>query len=69
MPYLGVLGSNFENPLSYLKSAPSNLPYSKVCCKKQKSLNMGPKMSDFGILVLEVENNIVIFEISTFKFV
>ena len=30
---------------------------------------MGPKMSDFGILVLEVENNIVIFEISTFKFV
>ena len=69
MPYLGVLGSNFENPLSYLKSAPSNLPYYEVWCKKQKSLNMGPKMSDFGILVLEVENNIVIFEITTFKFV
>ena len=26
---LGVLGSNFEKPLSYLKSAPSNLRYTK----------------------------------------
>ena len=25
MPYLGVLGSNFEKPLPYLQSAPSNL--------------------------------------------
>ena len=28
------LGSNFEKPLSYLKSTPSNLPYCKVWCKK-----------------------------------
>ena len=34
MPYLGVLGRNFKKPLSYLKSAPSNLPYCKHWCKK-----------------------------------
>ena len=32
MLYLGVLGSHFEKPLSYLKSAPSKLPYCKVWC-------------------------------------
>ena len=37
--------------------------------KKQKSLNLGPKMSDLGILGLEFENNIVIFEICTLEFV
>ena len=26
----GFLGSNFEKPLSYLQSVPSNLPYFKV---------------------------------------
>ena len=34
MPYLGVLGRNFEKPWSYLKSVPSNLPYCKHWCKK-----------------------------------
>ena len=47
--------------------------------KEQKCLNLGPKMSYFwyfwpkmhclGIFGLEFENNIVIFEISTLKFV
>ena len=32
MLYLGVLGSHFEKPLSYLKSALSKLPYCKVWC-------------------------------------
>ena len=36
MSYLSVLGSNFEKPLSYLKSAHSNLPCCKVSCKKKK---------------------------------
>ena len=35
MPYLSVLDSNFEKPLSYLKSAPSNFPCCKVLKKKQ----------------------------------
>ena len=46
MPFLGVLGSNFDKPLSYLKLAPWNLPYSKVWCKNKKSLNFKPKMPD-----------------------
>ena len=29
MPYLGVLGSNFEESLSHLKSVPSKWPYCK----------------------------------------
>ena len=37
--------------------------------QKQKCLNLEPKMSDLGILGLEFENNIVIFEISTLEFV
>ena len=37
--------------------------------KKQKCLNLGPKMHDLGILRPEFENNIVIFEISTFELV
>ena len=36
MPYLGVLGSNFEKLLSYLKSVSSDLCYYKVWCKNEK---------------------------------
>ena len=36
--------------------------------KKEKSLNWGPKVPDLGILVLEFESSIVIFEIGTFEF-
>ena len=68
MPYLGILGSNFEKPLSYLEPTPSNLPYCKFDPKK-KFLNLGPKMPDLRILGLEFQNIIVIFEISILKFV
>ena len=63
MPYLGVLGSNFQNPLSYLQSVPSNFPYFKVWCKKKKkqSLNLGPKMPDFRILGLRFKSIIGVF--------
>ena len=37
--------------------------------KKQKCLNLGSKMPDLSILVLEFQKAIVIFEISTLKFV
>ena len=36
--------------------------------KKPKYPNLEPKMPDLGVLGLEFENNIAIFEISTFKF-
>ena len=35
--------------LSYLKSAPSNLPICKISQKKQKYLNLRPKIPDLGI--------------------
>ena len=66
---LGVLGSNVEKPLSYLQSAYLNLSYCKVWWKKQQSLNSGPKVPDFHILELELENIIVIFEASILEFV
>ena len=70
MPYLSVFDSNFEKPLPYLKSAPSNLLCCKVSCKnKKKMLHLRPKISDFRILGLELDNIIVIFEISTLEFV
>ena len=37
--------------------------------KKQKCLNLGPKMPDLGIFGVEFLKGIVIFEISTLKFV
>ena len=47
MPYLGVLGSSFEKPLSYLKSASLNLPCCKVSCKKIKILKFGTENGRF----------------------
>ena len=41
----------------------------KFRAKKQKCLNLGPKVLYLGIFELEFENNIVIFEISTLEFV
>ena len=61
MSYLSVLGCEFEKPMSYLKSAPSNLPYCKVWCKNYKSLNLGRKMPYLHIFGLEFVNIIVIF--------
>ena len=69
MCYLYVFGSNFENTFSHLQSASLNLSYCKVWCKKQKSLNLGPKVPDFRILGLEFENIIAIFEASILEFV
>ena len=54
--------------LPYLKSAPSNLSNYKISRKKQKCLNLGPKMPFWGIFGLEFQKTILIFEISTPKF-
>ena len=57
-----------EKLLSYLKSVASNGSICKISSKK-KNLNSGPDMPDLGILGVKLENNIVIFEISTIEFV
>ena len=54
MPYLGILGHNFEKRMSHLKSEPSNLSCCKPWCKNKKSLNLGPKMPYLGISGLKV---------------
>ena len=51
--------------LSYLKSASSHLSICKIPRKKQKCLNLGPKVPDLCIFELEFKNIIVIFEIIT----
>ena len=65
--------------LSYLKSVPSNLSICKFSRKKQKCLNLGPKMSYLGIfdqkcliwvfLGKNFKTAIFIFEISSLIFV
>ena len=52
MSDLCILELEFQNNISYLKSAPSNFSN----CKKRKTwkcLNLGPKLAYFGILGLE----------------
>ena len=54
MLYLGVWGSHFEKPLSYLKSALSKLPYYKVwnfvhCIRQIAKFCEKIKMPKFGI--------------------
>ena len=66
---LVFLGWNLKTILPYLKSAPSNLSDCKNFTKKQKCLNLGPKMCNSGIFGPEFKKNIVIFEISTLEFV
>ena len=43
MPYLGVLGINFEKLFLFMKSALSNLSYCKFWCKKKNSLILDQK--------------------------
>ena len=62
MPRVGIFGLEFKQKLlSYLKSAPSNLSSCKISQKKQKCLNLEPKMPYLGIFGLEFENNILMF--------
>ena len=55
MPYLGSSGLGFfKKILWYWKSAPLKFVYSQnFAKKKQKCLNLGPKMSYLGIIGLE----------------
>ena len=61
IPDLGVSDSNFVKLSPYFKSVLSNL------IQKTKILKCVPKMPDLGILSLEFENNVVIFEINTIE--
>ena len=79
MPYLSIfhpkclisvfLGKHFKKNIVRFEISTLKFVYLQNFTKKQKCLNLGPKMPDLCILGLEFENNIVILEISIFEFV
>ena len=69
MPYLEYFWARISKLLSYLKLASSNLSNCIISGKKQKCLNLGPKMPYLSIFGIEFQKTIVIFEISTVEFV
>ena len=78
-PYLGIfdqkcliwvfLGKNFKKPIAIFEISALKLVYLQNFTKKQRYLNLGPKMPALCIFGLEFENNIAILEISTHEFV
>ena len=59
----------FKNYCHIWNWHPRTYLLAKISGKKQKCLNLGPKMPYLGIFGLVFENNIVISEISSLKFV
>ena len=54
MLYFGIVEQEFQKKLfSYLKSASLKLSIGKISQKKQKCLNMGPKIPYLGIFGVE----------------
>ena len=79
MSYLGIfdqkclnwvfLGKDFKKTIVRFEISTLKFVYLQNFTKKEKCLNLGPKMSDLCIFELEFENNIVILEVSTLEFV
>ena len=79
MPCLGIfdqecliclfLGKNFLKNYCRIWNQHPQICLIAKFLKKQKCLNLGPKISFLGIFGLGFENNIVIFEISTLEIV
>ena len=79
MSYLGIfdqkclnwvfLGKDFKRTIVRFEISTLKFVYLQNFTKKEKCLNLGPKMSDLCIFELEFENNIVILEVSTLEFV
>ena len=62
------LGKNFRKTIVVFEISTLKFVYLQNFTKNQKCLNLGPNMPDLGILRLELENNIIIFEVRTLKF-
>ena len=79
MPYLGIfdqkwliwvfLRKNFRKTIVIFEISTFKLVFLQNFTKKQKCLNSEPKMPDFPLFGLGLQNNIAIFEISTLKLV
>ena len=68
MPYLGIF-ENFKNAIVIFEISILKCFYFQNLKKQQKGPNLEPKGLDLGIFVLEFENNIVVIEINTLRFV
>ena len=66
---LGIFGLEFESNIVIFEISTLEFVYLQNFGRKQKCLNLEPKMPYLRIFGLEFENNIVIFEISTLEFV
>ena len=63
------LGKDLKKTIVRFEISTLKFVYLQNFTKKEKCLNLGPKMSDLCIFGLEFQSNSVIFEISTLKFV
>ena len=63
------LDNNFKRTIVIFEISTLKVVYLRNFAKKQKRLNLGPKMPHLGIFGLEFEKTNVLFEISTLKFV
>ena len=59
------LGKAFKKVTVIFEISTLKFVYLQNFTEKQKCLNSRPKVPDLGIFLVEFENNIVIFEIST----
>ena len=69
MPYLDIFGLEISKTIVIFEITTLELVYLQNFLKKEKFLNLGPKVLDLGIFCLKFEDNIVIFEIGTLEFV
>ena len=53
MPYFGVLGSNVEKQLSYLKSANLEFAFLQSFVQKLNIIRFGNKNANFGARILK----------------
>ena len=54
LPYLGILGLDFSKIIDIFEISTFKLVYLQNFAKKQKSLNLGPKVPYLGIFVIEL---------------
>ena len=64
-----MFGLELGNNFAIFETFTITFDYLQNFTLKQKYLNFRPKVPDLGIFLLEFENDIVIFEMSTLRFV
>ena len=69
MPYLGIFGKNIKNTIVRFLISTLKFVYLQNLRKKLKCLNLEPEMADLGVLELQFEKGIVIFEINALEYV